>query len=158
MIHEWIPSKALNSTIEVWGMPNGWVDRVDFLPAEIKQWKGDYILPASREILEYLHGKRTKFSHTDQHKARIAQMGGSFHQAVLLRTMQIPYGKTMAYSEVAESLSSRAWRATGTALARNPIPILVPCHRVVAKHGIGGFGGHVWLKRKLLELEGANPP
>jgi methylated-DNA-[protein]-cysteine S-methyltransferase len=72
--------------------------------------------------------------------------------------MEIPYGQTISYSGLAESMSSRAWRAVGHAMSINPIPILVPCHRVVGKHGLGGFGGHVWLKRKLLELESAKLP
>lgn len=158
LLHEWVPAKALDSTVEVWGRPDGWVERVDFLPGRIKPWKGRHVLPASKEIFEYLEGKRTSFSHKDKQADRIRLLGGPFHQAALLRAMEIPYGKTISYSGLAESMSSRAWRAVGHAMSMNPIPILVPCHRVVGKHGLGGFGEHVWLKRKLLELESAKLP
>ena len=131
---------------------------MDFLPGEIRPWRGGYRIPLTSEIREYLNRSRTEFSHQDLQIARIEQLSGKFYRQVLRRTMQIPYGRTMAYSDVADSLGSRAWRATGSALANNPLPILVPCHRVVAKNGLGGFGGQVWLKRRLLELEGAEIP
>jgi len=155
VICEWVPSEAIRSTVLIWGRPDGWVERVEFLPGRIRNWNGRYVLPASREITEYLEGRRTTFSHRDKQVERIRLLRGSFHQAALLRAMEIPYGETATYSDIARSLSSRAWRAVGHAMSLNPIPILVPCHRVVAKHGLGGFSGQVWLKRKLLELESA---
>lgn len=158
MMKEWIPAENLNCTVEVQGEPEGWVERVDLLPGRLEPWDGRYEHWASREILEYVRGERRSFSHEDRILERVARIAGSYHRATLLRTMKIPYGQTMAYSDVAASLGSRAWRATGTALANNPIPILVPCHRVTAKHGIGGFGECVWLKRRMLELEGAKVP
>ncbi len=158
MIREWIPAQNLNCTVEVHGEADGWVERVDLLPGQVKPWEHGYELWASREILEYVRGQRRCFSHEDRILQRLDLIPGRYHRATLIRTMKIPYGHTMAYSEVAGDLGSSAWRATGTALANNPIPLLVPCHRVVAKHGIGGFGGCVWLKRKLLELEGADVP
>jgi methylated-DNA-[protein]-cysteine S-methyltransferase len=67
----------------------------------------------------------------------------------------IPYGSTATYREVAERVGSpSAARAVGAACAANPIPLIVPCHRVVAAAGLGGYGGGPALKRKLLELEG----
>ncbi len=158
MIHEWIPSEALRSTVEIWGRPDGWIEGIGITPEELKPWRGSYELPASREIREYLEGERRSFSHLDLVRARIGRISGPFYRATLLRAMEIPYGETMAYSDLAEAQNSKAWRAVGSAMAGNPIPIIVPCHRVVAKHGLGGFGGHVWLKRKLLELEGADIP
>jgi len=66
---------------------------------------------------------------------------------------QIPYGETRSYSWVAEQVRSSP-RAVGQALARNPYPLLIPCHRVVGKDGgLGGYTGGLALKRKLLELE-----
>jgi methylated-DNA-[protein]-cysteine S-methyltransferase len=80
---------------------------------------------------------------------------GPFGRLVLGRTAKIPYGEVATYGEVARSISKpRAARATGNALGRNPIPIVVPCHRVVP--GTGGFGGYAGgqaRKRFLLSLE-----
>jgi O-6-methylguanine DNA methyltransferase len=155
-IHEWIPSKRLDTTIEIWGDKEGNVDSLEFTNG-IRRFGGSYRLLASREIREYLGGERKVFS-PGCVDARIEKIRGPFHRSVLRKAMQIPYGSTVAYSELADSLDSRAWRAVGSAMARNPVPIIVPCHRVVAKHGIGGFGGNVELKRRLLDLEGAYLP
>jgi methylated-DNA-[protein]-cysteine S-methyltransferase len=156
-IHEWIPSSRLKTTVEIWGDVQGNIDFIGFNRG-IKPWRGPYRLPVAGEISEYLGGERTSFSHLERVKDRIERVPGQFRQMALLRAMEIPYGETMAYSELADSLDSRAWRAVGSAMANNPVPIIVPCHRVVAKHGIGGFGGDVDLKRALLELEGADVP
>jgi len=154
MIREWVPNPKLGFTVEVLGRADGWVEAVRFL-AEVRAWSGEYRIPASREIEEYLEGKRRRFSHLDEQRQRVAMIRGDFSRRVLLKTLEIPFGRTACYSEIAAALSSRAWRAVGNSLSRNPIPLLVPCHRVVAKNGIGGFGGGVELKRKLLQLEGA---
>jgi methylated-DNA-[protein]-cysteine S-methyltransferase len=76
---------------------------------------------------------------------------------VLRQTARIPYGKTRSYKEMAERAGSpRAVRAAGSALGSNPIPIVVPCHRVLRTGGaLGGYGGGLELKQALLELEGA---
>jgi methylated-DNA-[protein]-cysteine S-methyltransferase len=66
---------------------------------------------------------------------------------------KIPYGQTITYGELAEQLETSP-RAIGQALKRNPIPVLIPCHRVVARDGIGGYSGGVGIKKALLELEG----
>ncbi len=73
--------------------------------------------------------------------------------------MQIPYGETISYSGLARRAGKEgAGRATGQALAANPVPILVPCHRVVCADGnLGGFSGGLDIKRRLLELEGGWP-
>jgi methylated-DNA-[protein]-cysteine S-methyltransferase len=155
-IHEWIPSKRLDTTIEIWGDGKGSLDSIEFTNG-VRRFRGSYRLPASCEIIEYLEGRRKVFS-PECVDTRIGKIRGPFHRTVLRKAMEIPYGNTIAYSELADSLDSRAWRAVGSAMARNPVPIIVPCHRVVAKHGIGGFGGNVELKRRLLELEGADLP
>jgi methylated-DNA-[protein]-cysteine S-methyltransferase len=82
-----------------------------------------------------------------------------FNQGVLKATAQIPFGETASYAEVAAAAGSpRAARAAGNALAGNPIPIVVPCHRVIhAGGGIGGYTGGLDNKRFLLNLEGAGP-
>lgn len=76
-----------------------------------------------------------------------------FTQEVLEETRKIGYGKTIPYSELAKNIGCRGARAVGGALARNPIPIIIPCHRIVAKNGIGGYSAGVDIKTRLLELE-----
>jgi methylated-DNA-[protein]-cysteine S-methyltransferase len=80
-----------------------------------------------------------------------------FRRRVLEETAHIPYGRTSNYSEMAAMAGSpRAHRAAGSALGANPIPIVVPCHRVLRTGGaLGGYGGGLPMKRALLELEGA---
>jgi methylated-DNA-[protein]-cysteine S-methyltransferase len=83
-----------------------------------------------------------------------------FYRKVLRATAHIPYGQTRSYSEMAKRAGSpRAVRATGSALGSNPLPIVVPCHRVLRRGGaLGGYGGGIEMKRTLLELEGALRP
>lgn len=76
-----------------------------------------------------------------------------FTQKVLVETGKIGYGKTTTYSQLAKNIGCRGAHAVGGALARNPIPIVIPCHRVVAKNGIGGYSTGVNIKTRLLELE-----
>jgi methylated-DNA-[protein]-cysteine S-methyltransferase len=107
---------------------------------------------AEREILEYLAGRRRTFTVP-------ADLSGlpPFHQRVLRQARRIPCGRTATYGELAASVGRpRGARAVGQAMARNPVPLVVPCHRVVAAGGgLGGFGGGLDLKRRLLALEGA---
>ena len=81
---------------------------------------------------------------------------GPFATRVLTRTYEIPYGSSSSYGEIAaEAGSPRGARAAGNALGANPIPIVIPCHRVLhAGGGLGGYGGGLDRKRFLLELEG----
>jgi methylated-DNA-[protein]-cysteine S-methyltransferase len=104
------------------------------------------------QLDEYFAGERRKFDL----KLDRAFMG-PFSRKVLARTARIPYGGVSTYMEVATGAGSpRAYRAAGNALANNPIPIVVPCHRVLATGGgLGGYGGGLDMKRWLLDLEGA---
>lgn len=74
---------------------------------------------------------------------------------VMQEMSQIPYGETRSYGELAKNLDSAAV-AVGQACGRNPIPLIVPCHRVVGKNSLGGYAYGEELKRKLLEIEGAD--
>ena len=76
---------------------------------------------------------------------------------MLAQTARIPYGSYLTYAEVAaEAGNPRAHRAAGTALARNPIPIVIPCHRVLRSGGVvGNYGGGPEMKARLLQMEGA---
>ena len=105
-----------------------------------------------RQLEEYFAGRRRRFElRTD--KALIH----GFQRRVLSRTAQIPYGSYLTYAEVAaEAGSPRAHRAAGSALARNPIPIVIPCHRVLRSGGVvGNYGGGPEMKERLLRMEGA---
>ena len=73
-----------------------------------------------------------------------------FEQKVLTQTRKIKYGKTIIYSELAEKIGSRAYRAVGNALGKNPVPIIIPCHRVVAKKGMGGYSQGLDIKTDFL--------
>jgi methylated-DNA-[protein]-cysteine S-methyltransferase len=90
----------------------------------------------------------------------LAPAGPDFHQAVWREMKAIPYGRTRTYGDLAAATGGSA-QSVGTACGQNPIPIIVPCHRVVAANGkLGGFSGGtgVETKRALLALENAQPP
>jgi len=104
---------------------------------------------AIRQVLEYLEGKRREF-------ALPLDLRGTPFQSAVWRTLQaIPYGATRTYGDVARAVGrARAVRATGAANGANPVPLVVPCHRVVASGGrLGGYGGGLELKARLLALE-----
>lgn len=107
-----------------------------------------------RELAEYFEGRRSEFTV----RPDLTRVGG-FTRKVLERTARIPFGSVLTYRDVAgEAGSPRAYRAAGNALGANPIPIVVPCHRVVASGGgLGGYTGGVARKLTLLRLEGAVP-
>ena len=79
-----------------------------------------------------------------------------FQRKVLAQTCRIPKGKVMSYGQLAETIGNpKSARAVGTALAKNPFPLIIPCHRVVRAGGdLGGYGGGLKLKESLLEMEG----
>lgn len=108
------------------------------------------LLRAKREIAAYFAGKRREFD------LPVKPDGTSGEIKVWEAMAAIPYGETRTYGEIAKQTGVNA-RAVGQACGRNPIPILLPCHRVVAANGLGGFsapGGVKW-KEKLLVLERA---
>ncbi len=111
--------------------------------------------PVKRELDEYFAGRRRAF----EVKLDWALIG-PFGRRVLRMTAAIPYGGHLSYAEVAaEAGSPRGARAAGNALGANPIPIVIPCHRVLRSGGaLGGYGGGLDRKRYLLELEGALTP
>jgi len=80
----------------------------------------------------------------------------SLQKIVYKKCMQIPYGKTKTYKEIAIDVQRpRAYRFIGSCMAKNPFPIIIPCHRVIKSDGsIGNYSGGIMLKRKMLELEG----
>jgi O-6-methylguanine DNA methyltransferase len=108
---------------------------------------GDYI----RELKEYFAGSRRKFGFP------LDLRGTNFQIACWRALLAIPYGETRSYADIARAVGRpQGFRAVGMANNRNPIAIVVPCHRVIASDGsLCGYGGGLDIKRKLLELEGA---
>ncbi len=83
------------------------------------------------------------------------ERGTPFQQKIYNTVQKIPRGRVSTYKAVAQKVGTRAYRAVGQALGANPIPFLVPCHRVIGSDGrLTGFGGGIDLKRKILEAEG----
>jgi methylated-DNA-[protein]-cysteine S-methyltransferase len=107
---------------------------------------------AARQLAAYFDGK---LSHFD---LPLAPAGSPFEKRVWKAMQQIPYGETRCYGDLAADISS-APRPVGRACGHNPIPIVIPCHRVLAKGGLGGYSGAGGLdtKQALLRLEGALP-
>ena len=106
---------------------------------------------ARRELDLYFEGKLTEFD-----LALDWQLTGGFRRKAQRAIAHIPYGQTRSYTEIARSAGNeRAVRAAGTACGSNPIPIVVPCHRVLRSGGaLGGYGGGLPMKEGLLKLEG----
>jgi methylated-DNA-[protein]-cysteine S-methyltransferase len=120
----------------------GDAERVPWLPLLDK---------VTQEVAEYFAGKRREFS------LPLQPLGTDFQREVWRAIAEIPYGETRTYSEIARAAGRpSAVRAAGSATGANPIPILIPCHRVIAAHGkLGGFSGGLDAKRRLLALERA---
>ena len=106
---------------------------------------------AATQLEQYFRRDRQNFE-VDLHS-----VGTEFQQAVWLELAAIPYGQVRSYGEVAASVGRpNAYRAVGNANGKNPWPIFIPCHRVVAATGVGGYAGGLNVKRFLLELEGVS--
>jgi O-6-methylguanine DNA methyltransferase len=106
--------------------------------------------PVLEQIAAYARGDRKRF---DVH---LDLRGTAFQRSVWDADRRIPYGQTRTYADVARAIGKpRAVRAVGGANGKNPVPLLVPCHRIVARDGIGGFTGGLHHKRRLLALERA---
>jgi O-6-methylguanine DNA methyltransferase len=108
---------------------------------------------AIAQILEYLEGKRVAF------ELVLDLRGTPFQRAVWEQLLAIPYGETRSYAEIAQAVGQpAAVRAVGAANGANPIALVVPCHRVIASDGrLGGYGGGLRLKAKLLAMERSRP-
>ena len=128
-------------------------DQCAHVPANRAGWKHNPAHPilkkAAIQLTEYFKGQRTKFD------LPIHFEGTEFQQRVWEQIARIPFGQTITYSTLAQKAGRpEAIRAAGTNTSRNPIAIVIPCHRVLAKDGgIGGFAGGLPWKRHLLALE-----
>ena len=116
-----------------------------------QDWQNDDTIfsEALQQLAEYFDGVRQGFS------LKLAPKGTPFQKRVWQELEKIPFAQTVSYGDIAKRIGNpKASRAVGMANSKNPIPIIVPCHRVIGKDGsLTGFGGGVGLKKQLLELE-----
>ena len=123
-----------------------------WLPSEVTVQSEDSATPliekAFRELDEYFKGARHTFT------VPMKPVGTPFMLAAWQALVEIPYGQTATYGEIASRIGHPgAARAVGMACSRNPLALFVPCHRVVATHGLGGFREGLPMKKELLALE-----
>lgn len=106
---------------------------------------------ARQQLLEYFAGERQQFT------LMLNPRGTEFRRAVWQALTEIPFGETWTYGQLADYIGRpKASRAVGAANGANPIPVIIPCHRVIGAGGkLTGFGGGLATKRQLLELEGS---
>ena len=145
----------VRSPVGVWGVVGSdlGVDEIVLPHQRVGATRGDAPTPvveAAGQLEEYFAGVRRSFAVT------LAPVRATpFQRAVWAALSDIPFGEVRTYGDVARATDRpRAMRAVGNANHANPWPIIVPCHRVVAANGIGGYGGGDGVKRYLLGLEG----
>lgn len=119
---------------------------------QMTQKETPLIKEAARQIREYLEGERKVF------ELKLAPEGTAFQKAAWEALLTIPYGETRSYKQMAEHVGNpKACRAIGMANNRNPIAIVIPCHRVIGADGkLVGYGGGLYIKEQLLALEQRN--
>jgi methylated-DNA-[protein]-cysteine S-methyltransferase len=126
-----------------------------WLPSQAATTRGDghdappVLKDTATQLEEYFAGELTEFT------VPMELDGTPFQKDVWTELTRIPYGTTISYGELARRVGRpKGPRAVGQANGKNPIPIIVPCHRVLASTGIGGYGGGLPMKRTLLAVEG----
>lgn len=124
----------------------------DEIPKDLELKKTSLINETIRQLDEYFKGKRKSF------QVPLEPKGTEFQKSVWNELLKIPYGETSSYGEVARRIGNpKASRAIGMANNRNPISIIIPCHRVIGANGkLVGYGGGLDIKEKLLKLEKEN--
>ena len=137
--------------LKIIGFPEG-KGRIDI--AAGWQFSADCFADARAQLDEYFAGRRRRFD------LRLAPVCTAFQLEVLAALQTIPAGETRSYRDIAEQIGRpQAVRGVGAANGRNPLPIVIPCHRVIGADGsLTGFGGGLETKRFLLELEGVRMP
>ncbi len=140
-----------DSGLRVIGFPSG-KGRVE--PKPDWQKSVNCFADVERQLNEYFNGQRLEFD------LKLAPDGTAFQLDVLNALMEIPAGETRSYQEIAQRIGKpKAVRAVGAANGRNPLPIVIPCHRVIGSDGsLTGFGGGLDAKVFLLKLEGITFP
>ncbi|NVD08703.1 methylated-DNA--[protein]-cysteine S-methyltransferase [Vibrio sp. JPW-9-11-11] len=133
------------------GLLGAWFETHTTQPEKLGDYAPDnpILLQAVQELQEYFTGQRQQFT------LPLAAVGTPFQQQVWQALTQIPFGHTWSYQDIAEAIGKpKAVRAVGLANGKNPISIIVPCHRVIGKNGkLTGYAGGVERKAKLLALE-----
>jgi len=116
---------------------------------EAESIETDFIKNIKNQLNEYFSGQRQNFD------IKINYKGTEFQKLVWKELQKIPYGKTKSYSEIAIALGKpNTQRAVGSACNKNPIMLIIPCHRVISKNGnVGGFAYGNIIKQKLLDIE-----
>lgn len=134
----------LSTEMEIEGIYFSHLKDCDAVKCEVGIIREAYV-----QLMEYLEGKRTFFT------LPFSIKGTDFQKKVWLELLNIPYGSTASYKEIAERIGSpKACRAVGMANNKNPVSIVIPCHRVIGSNGdLVGYGGGLDRKKKLLELE-----
>ena len=117
--------------------------------AQAQAGETDFIKDIKHQLDEYFSGKRRNFD------VKINPKGTDFQKLVWGELRKIPYGETKSYGDIAQSIGNKnAQRAVGSACNKNPVMIIVPCHRVISKNGgLGGFACGLEIKKKLLKIE-----
>lgn len=124
------------------------VAKVEFADKPLKEIvKSDTAKMLKKDLRDYFSGEKVEFNY------EVCLNVSDFVISVLEEVRKIPYGKVVTYGEIAKKLKTSP-RAVGRALKLNPTPIIIPCHRVIAKNGLGGFSSGLDVKRELLKLEG----
>jgi methylated-DNA-[protein]-cysteine S-methyltransferase len=126
------------------------ITEIEFSEDDVLSQNSSGVIEKCKEqLIDYLSGKIISFDFP------IHPKGTNFQQKVWAELLKIPYGETITYQQLAERLGdSKAVRAVGTANGRNPLAIVIPCHRVIgAGNKLTGYAGGIWRKRILLELE-----
>ena len=128
---------------------------IEFAPWSVAEWRrndsNSLLREAARQLQDYFAGALREF------KLPLDLQGTEFQKRVWRQVEAIPYGETRSYLQIAMAVGSPAGvRAVGAANGANPVPIVIPCHRVIGARGnLVGYGGGLPLKKRLLELEGA---
>lgn len=133
------------------GLLGAWFEIQTTQPQELGAYSDDHAIlnQAKIQLEEYFSGSRTQFD------LPLAAKGTDFQQSVWQALCKIPYGETWSYQQLADEIGNpKAVRAVGLANGKNPISVIVPCHRVIGKNGkLTGYAGGVETKEKLLQLE-----
>ena len=127
----------------------GKLRQIELVPAAEQDFPDPITEQAAVELQEYFAGKRTEFT------VAALPYGSAFQQRVWSALSRVPHGRVVTYGALAAALGQpSACRAVASAVGKNPLLILIPCHRVVAAAGLGGFSAGLEAKRTLLALEG----
>lgn len=125
------------------------ISSVEFVNEKKDEIESPLVLKCRKELEEYFYGNRMEFS------VKLDMQGTEFQKTCWEELYKIPYGESISYGEQAENINNpKAVRAVGGANGKNPISIIVPCHRVIGKSGkLTGYAGGLWRKEYLLQRE-----